>query len=71
MNNPKDALTEQELDKLVELDASAQEDNAGSLVLASALISAASLVTASGYCPTWQVCSHDCTSNQLATKAQI
>lgn len=61
MSNPKDVLTEQELDHLVELDMAAQGDVAGAatpaVVLAVTAVSA--LATTSGLCPSW-ACTTQC-----------
>ncbi|WP_456029823.1 hypothetical protein [Rothia dentocariosa] len=61
MSNPKDVLTEQELDHLVELDMAAQEDSvaAGTPAIVSAVTAVTALATTSGLCPSW-ACTTQC-----------
>lgn len=61
MMERRNALTEQELDHLVELDMATQGDaaGAGSPAVVSAVTAVTALVTSSGLCPTW-ACTKDC-----------
>lgn len=61
MGNRKNAMSEVELQKMVELDLEAQEDaaGAGSPAIVSAVTAVTALITSTGLCPTW-ACTNRC-----------